>query len=135
MRLEGSEHMKKYVKIIFQFLFICLFYKVGIFIQQTFQLSIPGSIIGMLLLFLLLMTKVIKLEWVEAGGHVILRYLPMLFLPATIGIINYPFLLSFYGFKLLFIVVISSILVFLISGKTAQILAEKRKKEGEYRAS
>lgn len=134
MRLERSEHMKKYVKIIFQFLLICLFYQVGVLIQETFHLFIPGSIIGMSLLFLLLMTKVIQLEWVEAGGHVLLRYLPMLFLPATIGIINYPFLLSFQGFKLIFIVIMSSILVFLISGKTAQILAQKRKKDGEHRA-
>lgn len=123
--------MKKLGKTVVQFIVICFFYQLGVCIQQAFHLFIPGSIIGMFLLFLLLMTNMLRLEWIEDGSHVLLRHLPMLFLPATIGIIKYKSLASFYGFQLIFIVIVSSIMVFVISGKTAQYFAEKQQKKGE----
>ncbi|WP_062197703.1 CidA/LrgA family holin-like protein [Massilibacterium senegalense] len=123
--------MKKLGKTVAQLIVICFFYQLGVWIQQAFHLFIPGSIIGMFLLFLLLMTNILRLEWIEDGSHVLLRHLPLLFLPATIGIINYKSLASFYGLQLIFIVIVSSIMVFVISGKTAQYFAKKQQKRGE----
>ena len=54
--------MKLLENVLINFLVI---YFVGEFISSTFKLSIPGNIIGMLLLLALLMTNVVKVEQIE----------------------------------------------------------------------
>ncbi|ADU30536.1 LrgA family protein [Evansella cellulosilytica DSM 2522] len=109
------------------------FFWLGSFIQHTFQLRIPGSIIGMLLLFLLFTTKVIKPQWLEDGASLLLRNMPLLFLPVTVGILNYLGFFAGRGFLLIFIALISTFLVMVISGIMTQLLVRKMEKvEKEY---
>ena len=48
-----------------QFGIILLILLFGHIIQKHFKLSIPSTIIGMILLLLLLLFKIIKIQWVE----------------------------------------------------------------------
>ena len=66
-----------------------MLYIFGSIIQQLLHIPIPGSMIGMLLLFLLLMTGMVKEEWISRGANMLLSHLTLLFIPATVGIIDY----------------------------------------------
>lgn len=110
------------LRLILHILILYAFYYIGVWIQTTFNLFVPGSIIGMLLFFLLLTTKVLKVKWIENGTQFLLRHMPLLFVPVTVGIINYLNLFSGKGFVLVLIVLISTAIVMTSGGWIAQWL-------------
>lgn len=105
------------------------FFLLGRWLQQTFNLFIPGSIIGMLLLFLVLLTGRFKLAWVEEGAAFLLRHLPLFFIPVTVGIMEYTDLLLGEGFLLVVITIISTLIVMAAAGWTSEQLARGKERE------
>lgn len=110
------------MRVVLMFLQITILYMMylaGEWIQLTFDLVIPGSIIGMLLLLVLLLTGIIKTSWVESGAGLLIQNLPLLFLPVTLGIIQYGDFFKGRGMLLFVIVLISTLSVMLVSGYTS----------------
>ncbi|MGM7720797.1 CidA/LrgA family protein [Metabacillus sp. Hm71] len=101
----------EFVKIVFQILGLYTIYLIGVFITKVFDLFVPGSIIGMILLFGALHFRLIKKEWFSLGGSLLLNHLPLLFIPATVGIIDYLDLFKGSGFITIGIVIISTFIV------------------------
>ena len=62
---------------------ICL---AGEFLNRIVGIPLPGNIIGMVLLLILLCLKVVKLEHIATVSTVLLKYLPLFFLPPSIAI-------------------------------------------------
>lgn len=119
--------MIKVVYTIFQVFLFVLFYYVGIYIQKTFHLFIPGSIIGMLLLFLFLKVRIVPLSWFEHGATTILYMMPLFFIPVTVGIMNdFDFILT-EGWPMLLIIILSTFITFVFSGKIVERFLEKNK--------
>ncbi|MGL4456239.1 MAG: CidA/LrgA family protein [Plesiomonas sp.] len=71
----------------FALIFICLW--IGNGLSEWLHLNIPGSIIGMLVLFVLLCTRVIRPDWVRSGCTLFIRYMAVLFIPIGVGLINH----------------------------------------------
>lgn len=121
------------VRIAVQILLLYGLYLVGDFIQRTLHLFIPGSVIGMVLLFILLVFGVVKVRWLEAGLQFMVRHLALFFIPATIGIMNYFDLFKGKGMLLIAIVLFSTVLVMGSSGLTSQWLVNRREKHASKR--
>ncbi len=70
--------MSKSLTIIWQYLrafvliYACLYG--GIFIAGLLPITIPGSIIGMLILFVLLALQIMPPQWVNPGCNILIRY-------------------------------------------------------------
>lgn len=118
--------MKTAIRIISQIGILYLFYFAGLWIQTTFHLLMPGSIIGMLLLFCLLLTNKCKPAWVDKGASFLLSHLPLLFIPVTVGIIDFLDLFKGRGFYSIVVVVASSILVMAVSAFVSQWIVERK---------
>jgi holin-like protein len=116
----------KIIQIIFQIVILTCFYLAGITIQHYFSLSIPGSMIGMLLLFLALVTKMIPVRFIETGSAFLLKHLPLLFLPVTVGILQFLGLFAGKGILLILITLISTIMVMVFSGLIGQRLVRRK---------
>ncbi|WP_078414811.1 CidA/LrgA family holin-like protein [Priestia abyssalis] len=116
-------------KIILQIGLLSIFYAIGTWIQQTFQLVIPGSLLGMFLLFGLLSAKLLPLRWFELGGETLLAVMPFLLLPSTVGLIDYGSFLLQKGVNLFVTTVISTFLIIVIAGHTGQYLANRKEKK------
>ena len=56
--------------------------------------AFPGSIIGLLLLFLLLVSQLVPLRWVHDSAHLLLRHMALLFIPVAAGLLGYVEILS-----------------------------------------
>lgn len=80
------------------------------------HIPLPGSIIGMILLFLLLESGVIRLNWVEAGASWLLAELLLFFIPSAIGVMNYSKLLESFGLQVLAVVLVGTFAVMASSG-------------------
>ncbi len=118
----------KWVVIIVHVLILSAFYLIGDWIQRTFDLFIPGSIIGMLLLFLVLLTKKLPVSFIDRGSTFLLRQLPILFLPVTVGAIQFLNVFIGKGFLLIMITIISTILVLVTVGLLGQSLVRRKER-------
>nr|WP_093132510.1 CidA/LrgA family holin-like protein [Salinibacillus kushneri] len=123
--------MHAVAKILLQVGILSIFYVIGTKIQQFFHLIIPGSIIGMLLLFMVLLTTKFKTKWVDEGAKLLIKHLPLLFIPVTVGIINYLSIFNGKGILLIPIAFISTLIVIVGSGGISQYLARKRVNDHE----
>ncbi|MCM3694606.1 CidA/LrgA family protein [Neobacillus niacini] len=115
---------------------LSLFYLVGTIIHNLFDLVIPGSIIGLILLFLCLCLKIIPVTFIENGAGFLLSILVLFFIPATVGIMNYSSLLSFHGALFISAILLSTIFTIGAAGIAGQLFekkAEKRKDEKEWK--
>ncbi len=75
----------------FAILYLILF--LGNYIAVLLPIGVPGSIWGLLLLFFGLITKLIKYQWIFLGASLLIRYMALLFIPVSVGIIKYSDLL------------------------------------------
>lgn len=114
----------KIISIILQLLAITGFYLIGEAVQNFFNIPLPGSIIGFLLLFAALMLKIYPLEWIDSGAHFLLAFLSLYFIPATVGVVEYGELFSGKGMLLIPIVVVSTFLTMAASGWVSQYAAK-----------
>ncbi|MRN54176.1 CidA/LrgA family holin-like protein [Paenibacillus monticola] len=85
-------------------------------LTSLMHIPIPGSILGMVLLFLLLESGVISLHWVELGASWLLAELLLFFIPSAIGVMNYSKLLETDGLRVLAVVLVGTFVVMASSG-------------------
>lgn len=60
----------------------------GVWIIKKTALPIPGNLIGMVLLYALLASGVVRLSWFEPAGSFLIRHLAFFFVPITVGLMN-----------------------------------------------
>lgn len=121
--------MKKllnFAKIVIQIGILFGIYSIGVWIQQYFKLFIPGSVIGLVLMFTLLTTGILKANWIEKGARFMINHLVLFFIPATVGILNYYDLFKGKGILLILITIVSTLFVMVGSGVTSQMLGKER---------
>ncbi len=58
-------------------------------ISHALDIPVPGSLVGMILLWAALELGVVRLEWVDQGSRVLLTVLGLLFVPAGTGFIQF----------------------------------------------
>lgn len=73
---------------LFQILLIILITSVGNYLQQLLHLPIAGSIIGLVLFYISLMTGVVKETWIKSGANLFLTTMIFFFLPSIVGVKN-----------------------------------------------
>lgn len=97
-------------------------------IAELLHLPIPGSILGIAVLFLLLKTKVVKLSWIEKGANWLLAELLLFFIPSAVGVMQYIPLLESEGLRILVVVVSSTVIVMVSSGLIASRIAKRKER-------
>lgn len=85
------------------------------------DIKLPSSIIGMLLLTLFLKTRVIKLEWIKGMSNFLVDNLGFFFVPPGVALMLYLDLIKAEFFPILTATVISTIIVFVVTGWVHQI--------------
>ena len=76
------------MKYLQQFLLILCISFVGEFLKYVLPLPIPASIYGMVILFIGLLTGLIKLEQVKDVGKFLIEIMPVMFIPAGVGLME-----------------------------------------------
>ncbi len=72
------------------------------------------------------MIKKFKVTWIDKGANLLLSHLPLLFIPVTVGIIDFFDLFKGRGFFSVIVVIVSTILVMVTSSFVAGWIAERK---------
>ncbi|WP_211231343.1 CidA/LrgA family protein [Halonatronum saccharophilum] len=92
----------------------------GEFISYYFNLAIPGNVLGMLILFSLLLSGLLKVEQIKNIGKFLLDHLAFFFIPPAVAIISTFDILKGQWIQLTLVVILSTIMVLISTGLTIQ---------------
>ncbi|WP_044481169.1 CidA/LrgA family protein [Paenibacillus antibioticophila] len=116
-------------KIVLQVMVLILFTLAMNALAQWLHLPIPGTILGIIVLFLLLKLKIVKLDWIEAGASWLLAELLLFFIPAAVGIMEYIPMLQNNGIQILIVVLSSTVIVMVSSGLIATRISRRKERK------
>lgn len=105
---------------------ILIFQLIGEVLSRGLNLPVPGPVIGMLLLFAVLRWRGGPPEPLSATANSILAHLPLLFVPAGVGVMVHLPLLAREGAPLLTAIVISTAITLLMTGLTVHWLRRRK---------
>ena len=74
------------MKFLRQFIIILVISFIGELLKYILPLPVPASIYGMVILFVGLLTGLIKLENVREAGRFLIEIMPIMFIPAGVGV-------------------------------------------------
>lgn len=97
------------------------FWLLGEAIAYLFNWSIPGSIIGMILLTLALEFKLVKLSGVEEVSDFLIRNMAFFFVPPGVGLMVNFDLIADNWLAISVATILSTILVLVVTGFVAQV--------------
>ncbi len=115
------------MKYIRQFLWILLFSFAGELLKFVIPLPVPASIYGLLLLLLALVTGILRLESVKETSKFLIEIMPLMFIPAAVGLLESWEALSGILIQVLTATVVSTVLVMGVSGMVTQALIRKKR--------
>ena len=84
------------------------------------HLPMPGCVAGLLLTFLALASGLVPIRFVEPASALLVRNLPVFFVPLAIGLVTEGRLIAAHGFAVLAILVASAAVGFAVTGRVAQ---------------
>lgn len=118
------------MKYIRQFGLILAVTFLGEILKMILPFKIPSSIYGLVLMFLALQFKVIQLDQVREAAKYLIEIMPLMFIPAGVGLMNAWGVLKPICIPVIVITIVSTIVVMGISGRVTQfvIRLEKRNK-------
>lgn len=121
------------LKIFRQSIIILSIYFLGEFISKGLSLPIPGNILGMIILFLALISGVLKLEKIQEVANFFIDHLAFFFIPAGVGLMTAYGQISGSALEIIMICVITTIIVMAVTGVIVQFLSQRlsKDKEGE----
>ncbi len=96
----------------------------GILLSAILNLPIPGTIIGMILFFLLLYFKILKVEKIERACSFLLVNMTIFFLPPGVKILDYIHHLNGTFLKVIFLIIFTTFITMGITGKIVQFMIE-----------
>lgn len=110
--------------------YILLFYFLGEMLSKLIHGFIPGSVLGMVLLFLALFFKILNPENVRSAATTITKNMAVFFVPAGVGLMVYARLLS-KSLLAITLAIAGSTVLTIITVAIIQEQMEKRNKKGE----
>lgn len=116
----------KYIKQLAIILGISL---IGEGLNYCIPLPIPASIYGLVILFVGLMTGIIKLEMVKETANFLIEIMPIMFVPAGVGLLESWGILQNMLVPAIVITVVSTVVVMIVSGRVTQFMLRIKKGE------
>lgn len=113
------------MKYIHQFLIIILISFLGELLSFL-PLPIPASVYGLLIMLIGLYTGVLRLSDVEDVADWFILIMPVLFVPSAVSLMNVQNELMENLVTIMIVLVISTVIVMVVTGKVAQYMIERK---------
>ena len=119
------EKAKFVIKLILQLALIMLITFIGTEVQKLLHIPLAGSIVGLMLFFLLLQVKIVPESWINVGADFLLKTMVFFFIPSVVGIMDVASNITMNYILFFIVIIIGTCLVALSSGYIAEKMLEK----------
>ena len=116
----------KYTK---QFAIILTITVIGEFLKMILPFPIPAAVYGLVLMLVALNFKLVKLEQVKDVGGFLIEIMPLMFIPATVQLMDSWSALKVIVIPVVIITIISTVVVMVVTGKTTQFILKLEEKK------
>ena len=113
------------IKLILQLALIMLITFIGTEVQKLLHIPLAGSIVGLMLFFLLLQFKIVPESWINVGADFLLKTMVFFFIPSVVGIMDVASNITMNYILFFIVIIIGTCLVALSSGYIAEKMLEK----------
>ena len=104
----------------------------GELLRAALPLPVPASIYGLVILFILLETGILKLDAIKETSVFLIEIMPLMFIPAGVGLMESWGDLNSMLVEVVVIILVSTVLVMGVSGKVTElVLKRSANKKGE----
>ncbi len=117
------------MKYIRQFAVILTVSFLGEVLKVLIPLPIPASIYGLLLMLAALCLRIVPLDAVKETGKFLVEIMPLMFIPAAVGLTESWDRISPILVQLIVVVVVSTVAVMAVSGRVTQFVIRRDKRE------
>ncbi len=102
-------------------------------IRYFIPLSIPSSIYGIIIMFILLKMKILSVDSIRENGNFLLNVMPIMFVPSAVGLIDSWDILQPVFIPVVTITLVSTVVVMIVAGKITQIVIRCKIKNRNHR--
>lgn len=99
----------------FQIVLVGLFWLASELLLKLVKLPLSGGILGLGIVLLLLATNCLKLNRIRRGAELLLANMLLFFIPGVLAILEHQEFIGLLGLKILFIILLSTITVMLVT--------------------
>ena len=115
------------MKLFRESLIILGIYLLGELLSRSLNLPIPGNILGMLILFILLCTKVVKVDNISTVTNFLLDHLSFFFIPAGVGLMASIGIIKSTWWQLLVVCISTTVIIIGVTGTIVQAISRSTK--------
>ena len=101
----------------------------GEFLNFLLPFPVPAGVYGLFLLLGALLTGVVKIESVEATGNFLMDIMSMMFIPATVGLVEYAQQIGEILVPYTVIIACSTVAVMAATGRLAQVIIVRQERK------
>lgn len=98
----------------------------GEVLKYLIPLPIPASIYGLVIMLVLLVSRRVKLEQVQETADFLIEIMPMMFIPAAVGLLVSWKQLQSMLIPAIVITFVSTVVVMAVTGKVSDFLTKER---------
>ncbi|HTI17983.1 MAG TPA: CidA/LrgA family protein [Trinickia sp.] len=109
--MSATKRMQGVLRTALQTGLLCALWLVADYASRHFRLPFPGSVLGLAVLLVLLLSGRIAPRWVKAGADWLLSDMLLFFIPATVAAVQYSGLFKSDGWRLALVVVAGTLTV------------------------
>lgn len=118
----------EYVK---QFFIIAAISFLGEALNHFIPLPIPGSIYGLVIMLILLLTGIIKLKDVKTVSDFLIKIMPIMFIAPSVGLMTSANEIKAFLIPYIVIILVSTVITMGITGITAEFIIKRNNKKGD----
>jgi holin-like protein len=119
------------LKLFREALIILGIYLGGEFLSTSLHLPIPGNILGMIILFILLCTKVVEVDNISNVTNFLLDHLAFFFIPAGVGLMASMGIIKSTWWQLLVVCLLTTSIIIAVTGITVQSICKRAKEKDQ----
>ncbi len=118
---------KKGVRVLEGFVILMFMQSLGTFLSNHFKLVLPGNLTGLLLMFLALLFRIVRLDQVEEAANLLLDNMMVLFIPLNVGLMTILPRLKQEWVAIGTSLLASTVIVMAVTAKAVEISEGRRK--------
>lgn len=119
------------MSIVLQLFVVFFVYLASEGIAALLPFTFPASVMGMVILLVLLLTKVLKPAQLKESSDFLLGNMLLFFIPTCVSVITYADVLFRNFWSIVLISVLTTPLVFFVTGQVVQLTMKRIRKKGE----